>query len=292
MRGPDAVATVSGAALADVARALREGGVAAAGREARLLVQGVVGFSAAELLTGDRAWPAGAVAKVWDAVERRRRGEPLAYVLGMAAFRTVTLSVNADVLIPRPETEGLVEHVLRWSARRWGDGPWGSVIDVGTGSGCVALSLAAEGRFATVIATDVSAAALRVAGRNVERAGSPPGAHLLRCFLVQGIRPDGVDVVVSNPPYIATDELARLDRSVRAFEPHEALDGGADGMYHIRALVAAVRSVLRRGGLLAVEIDAGRAETALQFARAAGWPDARIEHDVFGRPRYLISTRE
>jgi release factor glutamine methyltransferase len=235
--------------------------------------------------------PAHAVARFRRAVERRARGEPLGYVIGRAGFRTLDLVVDPRVLIPRPETEGLVERVLRWAASRWGDGAWGDALDVGTGSGCIALSLAAEGRFRSLTAVDRSADALAVARANASRT---PGGHRVR-FCRADLVPPGAerfDVIVSNPPYVTEAEYAALEPGVRNFEPRVALVSGADGLAHTRAIVRAAGTQLAPGGLLALEIDSRRAGLALALVSGAEWRHPRIENDVFGRPRYVLATLE
>jgi release factor glutamine methyltransferase len=224
-----------------------------------------------------------------DAVARRAAGAPLAYAAGTAAFRSLELGVDARVLIPRPETEGLVEHVLGWCRAR---GRWGVAVDVGTGSGCIALSLASEGRFDRVIATDISEAALALAARNAALLAPPTPIEFRLGDLLWPLGPAQVDVLVSNPPYVATDEWARLDPGVREHEPRLALVAGADGLAHLRTLLAQAGRRLREGGLLALEVDCRRAAQTLACARAHGWATARIEPDLFGRERYLLATRE
>ena len=224
-----------------------------------------------------------------DAAARRADGAPLPYAAGTAAFRALEVAVDPRVLIPRPETEGLVEHVLTWCrARR----RWGVAADVGTGSGCIALSLASEGAFDRVIATDISEAALAVAARNAAAVAPRTPVEFRAGDLLWPIGPEQVDVLVSNPPYVTADEWAGLDAGVREHEPRMALVGGPDGLAHIHGLLRQAASRLRKGGLLALEVDCRRAGQILARARAHGWMTARIEFDLFGRERYLLATRE
>ena len=224
-----------------------------------------------------------------DAVARRAAGVPSAYAAGTAAFRSLVLRVDPCVLIPRPETEGLVEHVLEWCRER---GRWGAAADIGTGSGCIALSLASEGAFDRVIATDLSEAALALAARNAAVVTPRTAVEFRAGDLLWPIGPERLDVIVSNPPYVTADEWAALDAGVREHEPRMALVAGADGLAHIRGLLRQAGSRLREGGLLALEVDCRRAGQALACARAHGWASARIEPDLFGRERYLLATRE
>ena len=232
---------------------------------------------------------AGIVQRFLAAVERRIAGEPLPYVVGMAGFRTLELEVDANVLIPRPETEGLVERALAWGTRA---SRWGSALDMGTGSGCIALSLAVEGDFDRVVATEVSAAAMAVARKNVERVAPRVPVEIREGSLWEAVSGDRFDVIVSNPPYVSETEFEALEPSVRRFEPRLALVSPEGGMEHIRQLLDGAREHLLPRGLLALEVDSGRAETARTLATEFGWGRVWIEHDLFGHPRYLLATRE
>ncbi len=228
-------------------------------------------------------------ARFREALERRAAGEPLSYVVGTAGFRTLEVEVSSDVLIPRPETEGLVELVLEWGRGLRGAN-WGTALDVGTGSGCIALSLAVEGRFSAVVATDCSRAALRVAQRNAEVVDATTPVRFVQADLFDSIRYKGFDLVVSNPPYLTDVEFEEAEPSVRAYEPRIALASGVDGMWHTHAILENARWLLKPGGLLALEIDSSRSETARSAALEAGWRDVIVEADVFGRARYLVAS--
>lgn len=276
--------------LADAERVLAAAGVAEARREALTLFAAVAETSPGWLWTrrAESAAPdtAGTFLR---AVAQRAAGVPAAYAAGTAAFRSLELHVDRRVLIPRPETEGLVERVLAWCRAH---GRWGVAADIGTGSGCIALSLAAEGRFARVIATDVSDGALAVARRNAATLGLPAIVEFRAGDLVWPLGPGEVDVIVSNPPYVSADEWTALDTGVRDHEPRLALVGGGDGLAHTAVLLAQARGRVAPGGLLALEIDCRRADRTLALARAEGWRSARIERDLFGRERYLLAERE
>ena len=228
-------------------------------------------------------------ARFREALERRAAGEPLSYVVGTAGFRTLEVEVSSDVLIPRPETEGLVELVLEWGRVRRGSN-WGIALDVGTGSGCIALSLAVEGRFSAVVATDCSRAALRVAQRNAEVVDATTPVRFVQADLFDSIRYQGFDLVVSNPPYLTDVEFEEAEPSVRMYEPLIALASGVGGMWHTHAILENARSLLKPGGLLALEIDSSRSETARSAALEAGWRDVMVEADLFGRARYLVAS--
>ncbi len=166
------------------------------------------------------------------------------------------------------------------------------MVDVGTGSGCIALSLAVEGRFREVVAVEPAAGALAVAAGNRRKVAPATPVHLVQGALLEPLGTARFDAVVANPPYVSEAEYAALERGVRDFEPREALVGGPDGLGPTRALVQRAGRNLRHGGLLALEIDCRRAAPVLTLARAAGWRDAQIRDDLFGRPRYLLATWE
>lgn len=211
--------------------------------------------------------------------------EPRQYVEGIAGFRLLELVVDRRVLIPRPETEGLVDWVLREAGAR-------TVLDVGTGSGCIALSLATEGRFARIVATDVSAEALEVARLNAARVRPTPMPEFRLGAFFEPVRGERFDVIVANPPYIAAPEYAELDPSVRDYEPRLALESGPDGLAHTRAIIDAAPGHLTPGGLLALEVDSRRGEESATLARARGFREVRVERDVFDRPRFLLARKD
>ena len=280
-------------ALASAAATLARGAVADAeiespGDEARALL--------ASLLDVRRSWPAHhgdevLAADVVDALLRaadtRARGAPIQYATGRAAFRHLTLAVDARVLIPRPETELLVDLALERC-----DG--GTVVDVGTGSGCIALSLASEGRFERVIATDVSADALAVAKENGERLRAVLRApvELRLGSLLAPVAGERFRMVVSNPPYIAPAEARELPALVRDWEPALALYSADEGMAHITALGRESAAVLEAGGWLLLEVDARRAALAAETVRASGWYDeVAVHRDLSGRDRFVAARR-
>ena len=269
--------------LADAAAALEAAGLGSARREALRLWTEITGEPPDHALLGDATPIAPDSAEAFAAAIRRRAaGEPLAYVSGWSGFRHLTLRADRRALIPRPETEGLVELVL---ARV----PGGRVADVGTGSGCIALSLATEGAYDEVVAIDRSAEALGLAEQNRRLTGVR--IDLVRGDLCGPIRPASLDALVSNPPYLTGGEHAALDRSVRDWEPAEALVGGADGLEAIVRLLDAGHAVVRPGGWLALEIDCARAALCARRAGASGWTDVAIHADLFGRERYLLARR-
>jgi release factor glutamine methyltransferase len=282
-----------GALLDDAAGRLRTPEIRDPRRQAALVWGAVAGASLGEVWRQRDLMPAaGLDGRFQEMVDRLIEGEPIAYVLGTAGFRTLELGVDRRVLIPRPETEGLVALVLEWGQRTFGDRPWGVAADIGTGSGCIALSLAAEGRFERVIATDVSADAIAVAAGNRDRLGLPVPMELRRGPFLAPLAGERVTAIVANPPYVAEAEFSGLARGVRDFEPREALVSPDVGLHHVQCLLEEARDHLTPGGVLAVEVDARRAASVVERARTAGWRNAAVHRDLFGRDRYLFATKE
>lgn len=212
---------------------------------------------------------------------RLAAGEPLQYVLGTWSFRGHELRVDHRALIPRYETEQLVEHVL--AAVRTGM----RVLDVGTGSGAIAISLALEGPRLEVTGSDVDPRALALARENVRATGAP--VTLVRRSWFEGAEPESLDVVVANPPYVAASEWERLDPAVRVFEPRVALVPGPSGLEGPMAVIGGARVALRPGGWLFMEIGETQGERLVAEASAQGYGDVTVERDLAGRPRVLVA---
>jgi len=223
-------------------------------------------------------------------LERAER-RPLQYILGRAAFRELELDVDERVLIPRPETEELVEAVLT-RTREWGREGL-EAVDIGTGSGAIALSLAQEGPFRRVTATDRSPDALQVARENATRHGLEGRVRFLEGDLYEALPPgERVDVVVSNPPYVSREEMGGLAPEIRLWEPHLALDAGEDGFTVLHRLVDGASGVLRPGGILALEIGSGQAQAMVERIRSReGWEAPVVLRDLSGRDRIILATR-
>ncbi len=221
------------------------------------------------------------------AARSRAEGAPLQYATGRAFFRHLTLRVDRRVLSPRPETELLVDVVLSRAGS-------GSIADVGTGSGAIAIALATEGRYDRIIATDISAAALEVAGGNASAyAGLIRGALELRLgSLLEPLAGESLDVIVSNPPYIAEGEMSALPNDVREWEPAGALRSGGDGLEATKEIIAGAPGVLKPGGLLAMEVDARRADrTADILQEDRRYCEIEVIADLTGRQRFAIARR-
>jgi release factor glutamine methyltransferase len=259
--------------------------------EAELLLAGVLGVKRLDLyLQHDRPVTAPELERFRSAVRRRLKREPLQYVLGSAAFRSLELVVDARALIPRPETEQLVGAVLDWCASAAGRT---SVLDVGTGSGAIALSLAAEGSFERVVATDISRAALELAGENARRTVGGAAVDLRHGPLFEPLREgETFSVIVSNPPYVAESERDTLAAEVRDHEPSTALFAAGDGLAVIEAIIGGAHEWLEPGGLLALEIGASQADAVTEMVRSAGmYGAARVIADLAGRQRMMLAER-
>lgn len=224
-------------------------------------------------------------------LKRRSEREPLQYITGHAAFRNLELAVDRRVLIPRPETEILVDEVLAWAKAQGREGL--TALDVGVGSGAIALSLLAEGPFPRVVATDASADALAVAGGNARDLGLHDRLELREGRLFDPLAPEErFDVVVSNPPYVAEAEAATLEPEVGVWEPPGALFAGPDGLAVLRALVAGGGAHVADGGLLALEVGAGQAGLVVaEIEAAGGYAQVRVRRDLAGRERVVLARR-
>ncbi|HHH41440.1 MAG TPA: peptide chain release factor N(5)-glutamine methyltransferase [Chloroflexi bacterium] len=248
--------------------------------EAEVLLSHVTGLPRATLLAHpERPLPPAQRRRYRALLQRRAAGYPLPYLTGRVEFYGLEFAVTPDVLIPRPETERLVELALARRPR--------TAVDVGTGSGCVAVTLAVHLPDVRVYATDLSGPALRVAAANARRHSVAGRVRLIQCDLF-GPLAGPVDLVVANPPYVAAAEWASLPTSVRRYEPRLALDGGADGLAVIRRLLGEAPRLLGPGGTLLVEIGAEQGKDAAALARAL-YPGARVavHPDLAGRDRVL-----
>lgn len=276
-------------ALEHAATRLERAGVSNGRREAASLWAAFAGVSRAEAWMGrDRPVSEAVSARFWAAVEQRARGIPFAYVVGRVTFRQLELKLDQRALIPRPETEGLIDLVLQFIADG-GRGTGGLAADIGTGCGCIALSLAVEGAFERVVAVERAPDAATLARENVERIRPAVPVEVRDGDLIAPLGVEQFRVIVANPPYLSAQEYEVLDPSVRGFEPRQALVSGSDGLDATRGLLAGARARLEPRGLLALEIDERRTDAVLALARAAGWARTTIREDLFGRPRYALA---
>jgi len=257
--------------------------------EARLLVEAAADATRADIV-GDpyRELTAEQAATLDDYLARRERREPVSHILGRKGFWKIMLNVSPDVLTPRPDTETVVEYVLR-------DFPetaaW-SILDLGVGSGAIILSILAERPAAKGLGIDVSEEALAVARDNAANLGLASRLALLRGDWTEGLGEATFDLVVSNPPYIATEVLATLEPEVRDHEPRVALEGGPDGLTHYRRLAPEILRVLKPGGRFAVEIGYDQKDAVEALFRDAGAAGVATIRDLGDRDRVVVGAKK
>ena len=242
----------------------------------------------------------------FELVAERATGKPTQYLTGHQEFWGLDFEVTPDVLIPRPETEHLVEAALDFARRtRGGQASPGTgsaaagaglrIVDVGTGSGCIALALATELPGAEIFATDISRPALSVAHRNARRLGLLSRVRFIETDLLAGLKAEGggaeFDFVISNPPYVGEAEIEAVQREVREFEPRVAWGGAGSGLEIYRRLLPQALTALRPGGWLAVEVGFTQAD-AVRAMLGGGWSETEIRPDLAGIPRVVIARKE
>jgi release factor glutamine methyltransferase len=218
-------------------------------------------------------------------IKRRLAGEPIQYILGEQEFYGLPFRVTPDVLIPRPETEHLVENVIEWVAKI----AYPRIVDVGTGSGAIAVALAHHLPQANVVATDLSAPALAVAEENAKRNGV--AIRFLQGDLLAPVDGETFDIIVSNPPYVAGSDRHSMSVEVREYEPSLALFSGADGMELYRRLIPAAFKGLTPGGLLALEFGYGQTADLVELLAKAGFKPIEIFPDLQGIARVAFAWR-
>ncbi len=268
--------------------ALRQFGAEGCNLEARLLVAQAAGKSTADLLRDMNLYTTPAVEnKVADYLARRLKGEPVAYITGAWEFYGLPMKVTPDVLIPRMDTELLVDAAKSLLVGRKMDA---RILDLCCGSGCIACALGHELPATKLVAVDISASALDVCRRNL-------AANRLtsRCITLQAdataappLSIGTFDLIVSNPPYIESGEIMTLDSSVRDYEPIWALDGGEDGLRFFKGILKYWKSLLRPGGYMLFEVGEGQAETVKDLFLAAGFASAETRKDTLGVDRVVI----
>jgi release factor glutamine methyltransferase len=257
--------------------------------DARLLVEAAANATRTEIVTDPyRALTPEQEATLEDYLARRAKREPVSHILGRKGFWKIMLQVTPDVLTPRPDTETVVEYVLRDFPEhaRW------SVLDLGVGSGAILLSILAERPAARGLGVDISEEALAVARENAANLGLAGRTALLRGDWTWGLGEASFDLVVSNPPYIADEVIAGLDPEVRDYEPRLALEGGPDGLAAYRVLAPEILRVLKPGGRFAVEIGYDQKDAVEALFRAAGADGVVTVKDLANRDRVVAGMKK
>ena len=262
-------------ALAEITEALRQAGLEEPRREARALLAGCLGTNSAGLLARDAVDPQA----YQSALARRAAHEPLAYITGHKEFWGLDFLTTPATLIPRPDTETLLEAVLESGQRP------ARILDLGTGTGCLLLAALHELPDAFGVGVDLNPNAAALARRNAERLGLAPRSAFLAGSWADAIS-QRFDLVLSNPPYIETGDLAGLMPDVRAYEPAAALDGGADGLIAYRAIIADLPRLLSPGGQAVLELGIGQAHIVVELARQAGF-ETVLRRDLSGIERAI-----
>lgn len=256
--------------------------------DARLLVEAAADATRADIVTDPhRALTPEQEDRLADYVSRRERREPVSHILGRKGFWKVMLAVNADVLTPRPETEVIVDYVLKQFPEQMAF----DILDLGVGSGAIILSILAERPAAKGLATDISDEALAVARENAANLGLAGRLAFARGDWTAGLQDASFDVVVSNPPYIASEVIETLEPEVRHFDPRLALDGGADGLDAYRHLAPEIMRVLKPGGLFAVEIGYDQKDAVEALFNAAGAGEVWTIKDLSTNDRVVVGVK-
>jgi len=267
-------------------QAFRQAGIESPEADARLLLGHALRLSRAQLLAqSDRLLDAREIAAVQALSARRLQREPVSRIFGRKEFWSLTLNVSDAVLVPRPETETVVELTLDLLGTGMRNEPL-RILDIGTGSGALLLALLSELKSATGIGTDISMTAIEVARGNAERNRLDTRARFVCCNLAAGIS-GPFDLIVSNPPYIARAEIATLEPEVRQYDPELALDGGADGLDFYRAIAQEAPRLLGRGGHLVVELGAGQEPAVRSLFETAQLTVPPARPDLAGIARAL-----
>ncbi|QIN83223.1 peptide chain release factor N(5)-glutamine methyltransferase [Rubrobacter tropicus] len=269
----------------EAALELRRAGVPEPGASAEVLLSELLGVRRGEIpfhdppLTDEQA----RLYAAW--IERRANREPVQRILGRAYFRNLVLQLNEETLIPRPDTESVVDVALECLDGRGGAG---AVLDVGTGTGAIAISIAQERPRTTVYATDLSAQALEAARRNADQNGASVSFH--RADLFDGLEflQDGVDLLVSNPPYVEAGGIEELAPEVREWDPGVALDGGPDGLLFYRRIFDEAPPLLRNGADVVLEVGDGQGKAVLELGGDAGFVPLGLREDLAGTPRVAL----
>ncbi|MFV9510391.1 peptide chain release factor N(5)-glutamine methyltransferase [Tepidibacillus sp. LV47] len=257
--------------------------------EAEVLLRSLFGWDRSQLfIHWHEPMPMSLFQQLEQWLERRINHEPLQYIIGSQEFYGRTFFVNSKVLIPRPETELLVEAIMKQAEKIWDDQPI-TVADIGTGSGVIAITLALERPNWRVYAIDISQDALQIAKRNAEKLGAKLDFHhgdLLEPFIRQNFK---IDILVSNPPYIPSRDIQTLMPEVKDYEPLLALDGGKDGLAFYRKIIAQSSSVLKRPGLIGFEIGIDQEKAIQKLFKEAKADSIQVIPDFQGIPRIALA---
>lgn len=288
---PEAAKRPLAEVLAAARRRLAGAGVPDAALDARLIVEHFSATSRAEAIASpERIIAADAVAAIEEGLARRISGEPVHRILGFREFYGLKLCLSAETLEPRPDTEVLVDALLPFlrdvAARQGGC----RILDLGTGSGAIALALLAETPAATAVGTDLSDGALATARANAARLGLGQRFSALRSDWFANIS-GRFHAIAANPPYIATSDLVSLQREVRNFDPARALDGGADGLDAYRVIAAQAARHIEPSGRVAVEFGHTQRQAVRQLFEACGWRTLEERRDLAGHDRVLVFQR-
>lgn len=260
------------------------------GREAEILLMDTLSIGRTELYRDDPPVPEAAEREFLARLGRRLKREPLQYITGGVDFLDLRLAVGPGVLVPRPETEWWLEDLISWWNSKRDYGPR-QILDMCTGSGCLALGLALNYPDASVLGVDISARALDFARRNAE-SNSIGNVFFIRSDLFSGINPAALslDIFVANPPYVTSMEYDKLEPEVRCWEPLEALDAGSDGLLYYRRIIPRLKGLMAPGGVAAFEVGAGQGGHVADLLEAAGLSQVRVIKDLAGHDRMVIST--
>lgn len=286
----------AGQTVADARRALsrqlQAGGIESPELDARLLMGDVLRLDLTGLFTSaGRIITAGEAVQLAALADRRRAGEPVARIIGHKEFWGLALKLSADTLVPRPDTETIVEAVLSQLRAESRSEAALRIADLGTGSGAILLALLSELPLARGIATDINMAALQTARGNAAGLGLSGRAGFVLCNYADALA-GGLDVIVSNPPYIRSADMATLDAEVRDHDPHRALDGGPDGLDAYREIIPAAAGLLAPGGWLVVEVGYDQDQDVGGIMRAAGFAlPVPSQPDLAGIRRAVLGKR-
>jgi release factor glutamine methyltransferase len=272
-----------------VAQRFRDHGLDTPDLDARILVGHALGLDrTALMLAGDRRLEAAEIARIETLGARRLRREPVARITATKEFWGLPLTITPDVLVPRPQTETVVEQALA-AVDRIGGRRALRIADLGVGSGAILIALLAELPNACAVGTDRDPAALALARENARRLGVAARAAFVACDFGAAVAP-GCDLVVTNPPYIRTDEIAELEPDVREFDPRGAIDGGIDGLAAYRVIAIHARHMLVPGGHLIAEIGKGQGDAVAALFAAAGFGGIGIVPDLDGVSRVVVAV--